>query len=540
MREDWIETQIDSVFSILDNGKYINQGWSPQCKKNSSPSEDIWGVLKTTAIQKNEFWAHENKELPEDKAVREQFEVKDGDILLTCAGPRNRCGVACRVIKTRRKLLLSGKMYRFRANERIIITPFMTLFLQSQEAWVAIDRMKTGGSESGLNLTHFRFRQLLVKLPPLPEQRAIVSKIEALFSDLDSGIASLKTAQDQLKIYRQAVLKKAFEGELTKEWRAKQQDLPSAEVLLEQIKEEREGYYEQQLADWKLAVLAWDDGGRVGKKPIKSKKKATLTSFQKEYNLPKIWSFGVLQNIVLEGPSNGYSPKANNNKLGTKSLKLTATTSRKFIINESSIKYLGFDMPKNSKYWLKDNDILIQRANTIEYVGATAIFKKRYGDFIYPDLMMRIRLGKNFVAEYIAYFLNSNLCQSYFRKNATGTTGSMPKINGRVVGSTQIPLCSLKEQQQIVKEIESRLSVCDQVEKSIQENLKKATSLRQSILKKAFEGKLLDAAELEACRQENDWEPASVLLARIKEEKAQADLLAKAAKKKGKKKTKMK
>lgn len=412
----------------------------------------------------------------------------------------------------------------------LVFSDYLVAFLNSI---YGKNQANAGAIGIGLkNLNVANVRKYKIPIPPLPEQRAIVAKIEALFSDLDNGIASLKKAEDQLKIYRQAVLKKAFEGELTKEWREKQTDLPSAEVLLEQIKEERQRYYEQQLADWKLAVLAWEASGKVGKKPIKIKKKAILSSFQEVYNLPNMWKFGVLQNIVLEGPANGYSPKANNDKSGTKSLKLTATTSRKFIINESSIKYLGFDIPKDSKYWLKDNDILIQRANTIEYVGATAIFKKKYGDFIYPDLMMRIRLGKNLIAEYIAYFLNSNLCQSYFRKNATGTTGSMPKINGRVVGSTQIPLCSLKEQHQIVQEIESRLSVCDQVEKSIQESLDKAVSLRQSILKKAFEGKLLTAAELEACRQEKDWEPASVLLERIKEEKAQAELLAKEGKRK--------
>ena len=78
-------------------------------------------------------------------------------------------------------------------------------------------------------------------LPPLPEQRAIVSKIELLFSELDNGIANLKLAQAQLKVYRHAVLKKAFEGELTRKWREQQTDLPDARDLLEQIQvEERE------------------------------------------------------------------------------------------------------------------------------------------------------------------------------------------------------------------------------------------------------------------------------------------------------------
>ena len=168
MREDWVQVNIESVFKKLDNGKEINQGWSPQCKNYPSSSEDIWGVLKTTAIQKNEFWDHENKELPKDKEARAHLEVKAGDIILTCAGPRNRCGVACTVIKTRPKLLLSGKMYRFRPDERVMTTEFLTFFLQTQESWSEIDKMKTGTSDSGLNLTQGRFRKLPIKIAPLP------------------------------------------------------------------------------------------------------------------------------------------------------------------------------------------------------------------------------------------------------------------------------------------------------------------------------------------------------------------------------------
>ena len=83
----------------------------------------------------------------------------------------------------------------------------------------------------------------------------------------------------------------------------------------------------------------------------------------------------------------------------------------------------------------------------------------------------------------------------------------------------KIPLCSIQEQHQIVKEIESRLSVCDKVEESISESLEKAKALRQSILKKAFEGKLLSEEEVAKCKLAADYEPASVLLERIKAEK---------------------
>ena len=92
---------------------------------------------------------------------------------------------------------------------------------------------------------------------PLPEQRAIVAKIEQLFSELDNGIANLRSAREKLEIYRQAVLKKAFEGELTKDWRMIQPGLPSAESLLKQLEEKRQKYYEMQFQDWEKAVEKW-------------------------------------------------------------------------------------------------------------------------------------------------------------------------------------------------------------------------------------------------------------------------------------------
>ena len=98
--------------------------------------------------------------------------------------------------------------------------------------------MKAQGDIPGLSKDHILDH--IIGLCSIKEQRAIVSKIELLFSELDNGIANLKLAQEQLKVYRQAVLKKAFEGELTKKWREQQTDLPDAGDLLEQIRKERE------------------------------------------------------------------------------------------------------------------------------------------------------------------------------------------------------------------------------------------------------------------------------------------------------------
>lgn len=115
------------------------------------------------------------------------------------------------------------------------------------------------------------------------------------------------------------------------------------------------------------------------------------------------------------------------------------------------------------------------------------------------------------------YFFQSNIFTKQYKPLIGGTTS--PHLNIRDIVNLSIPLCSLEEQNQIVQEIEKRFSVCDKLEAELSEALTKADALRQSILKKAFEGRLPNQEELEATRKETDWEPAEKLLEKIKMEK---------------------
>src|SRR5579875_21499 len=117
--KSWLQVPITEVLEPNSNGKPFQQGWSPLCLSTPAP-EGRWGVLKTTAIQQGEFWPHENKELPDNLEPRPQIEVKPGDVLMTCAGPRSRCGIACLVERTQQKLMMSGKMYRFRPHPEVM------------------------------------------------------------------------------------------------------------------------------------------------------------------------------------------------------------------------------------------------------------------------------------------------------------------------------------------------------------------------------------------------------------------------------------
>ena len=147
--------------------------------------------------------------------------------------------------------------------------------------------------------------------------------------------------------------------------------------------------------------------------------------------------------------------------------------------------------------------------------------KKTRPKLINCDKVYRIRLNTELVVpEYFEYCINSPEILSRIEKMKSGSSDSGLNLTQTVFLRLQIHLPSIQEQHQIVQEIESRLSVCDKVEETIVESLEKSKALRQSILKKAFEGKLLSKQELATCKSAPDYEHASVLLKRIKAEKA--------------------
>ncbi|MFA4995416.1 MAG: restriction endonuclease subunit S [Bdellovibrionales bacterium] len=432
--KSWREVEIKEILQPLDNGNVVQQGWSPQCEKEPA-SSDEWGVLKTTAIQDGFFLPNENKKLPNPLKPKPAIELKSGDILMTCAGPRNRCGVTCFIKQTRPKLMMSGKMYRFRADPQRIDSKYLELFLLSQNARVAIDKMKTGINDSGLNLTHSRFLKLPIPLAPLNEQRRIVLKIEELFSELDNAIRCLCVTEDALKVFCQSVLDRAFIG----------------------CKEHRS-----------------------------------------------------LETLLSQKLSNGYSGKPVSHKTEFKVLSLSSTTTGVFL--DKYFKYLDEQGLKNRDIWCVPNDILIQRGNTIEYVGVPALYTGTPNTFIFPDLMIRAKANNEVIdTKYLYYALSSPKIRKYLHEKAKGSAGTMPKINQTTLALTQIPYCPVATQKLLVQEIERDLSISAALQKHAELYVAKAKILRQAILKKAFSGQLI--------AQNQKDKPASMLLKRICAEK---------------------
>jgi type I restriction enzyme S subunit len=167
-------------------------------------------------------------------------------------------------------------------------------------------------------------------------------------------------------------------------------------------------------------------------------------------------------------------------------------------------------VPDDSPLWLNAGDILIQRGNTIEYVGVPAIYKGMSKEFIYPDLMMKIRVTSQTNSDYLTFAISDTRARSHMRSRAVGAAGSMPKINHSILKSLPIPVCPLKEQEEIVRILNRSFSVIEKNSVDLDNQILRAEALRQSILKRAFAGELVP--------QDPSEEPAAALLARVRAE----------------------
>jgi len=507
MREDWIEVEIGDVANIY-NGNSINAQVKEKKYKNL---KDGYNYIGTKDVGFDAVVDYENGvKIPLEEGG---FKIAPKGCVLVCSegGSAGR-----KTAYIEQDVCFGNKLYAITDEFNVLEGKYVFYYSRFRKFFDDF-KNQMNGIIGGVSTN--KFAEIIFPLAPLPVQRAIVSKTEELFSDLDNGIANFKKAQEQLKIYRQAVLKKAFEGELTKEWRAKQTHLPTAEELLKQIKEERQNHYNQQIEDWKKAVKEWEKGDKKGKRPSRISKPKELPNVKESdvetyENLPLTWQWSKFGNVTY--------------KIGDIDHKMPKTVS-------------------NGYPYLSTGDL--NKDGTIDFSGAKTISKEDFdrlalkikpekGDIIFPRYGT---IGRNILIDFDKEFLVSYACAII--KNIRGLMSSKfalyyslspvikKEIRRYTVETTQanigiasienfvFPLCSTEEQNQIVQEIESRLSVCDKVEESITESIIKAEALRQSILKKAFEGKLLSQAEIELCKQAADYEPASELLKKIQAEK---------------------
>jgi len=496
LKKDWVVCQLADL-GYGDNA-IVDGPFGSNLKTSDYIEDSINGVpVLTTKNLEGDYSDDKVRFISKDKFEElKRSEVKGGDILVAKIGSIGKTGI---YPKNQRSAIIPANLIKFSVTPKVIFS-YVFNYLNFQGFQDYIRLIATSTAQPAFNVT--KFRKLPLPLPPLSEQRFIVSKIELLFSELDNGISNLKLAQEQLKVYRQAVLKKAFEGELTKKWREQQTDLPDAGDLLEQIRKEREE-----------TVTTY---GRT----VKDIKSLTATELADLPKIPEGWRWVKLPELcnLIGGVTKGRKLEGKK-KISLPYLRVANVQDG--YLNLSEIKFIDVLEGDLEKYRLIEGDILYTEGGDKDKLGRGTIWKGQIENCIHQNHIFRARpYSSNLVSSYIGYFSQTKAAKNYFFKNAKQTV-NLASINLTVLSNLPFPLCSTEEQQAIVQEIETRLSVCDKIEQDIKENLEKAEALRQSILKKAFEGKLLNERELAEVRGAEDWEPAEVLLERVRAERAE-------------------
>ncbi len=287
-------------------------------------------------------------------------------------------------------------------------------------------------------------------LPPLPEQHLIVAKIEELFSELDNAVENLKKAKEQLKVYRQAVLKWAFEGKLTEEWRKE--------------RESQNTEYQSEKEEVRMAA-------------------EEIIKYSSNNELPVGWKWFKLAELTEVKDGTHDTPKYVSDGIP--------------FITQKNIREEGLTFSNVQYITQKDHDKFFRRSNVtfndilISMIGANRGMSCIVNDnrtFSIKNVGLIKSNTNNFDQLYLLYFLKSSYSRNYVKSLSKG--GAQEFVGLTELRNFPILKCPILEQYQIVQEIETRFSVADKLELSIDQSLQQAEALRQSILNKAFEGRL--------------------------------------------------
>ena len=373
----------------------------------------------------------------------------------------------------------------------------------------------TGSTFNAINKTFVE--ELKFALPPLNQQARIVAKIDELFSELDKGVESLKAAREQLKVYRQAVLKHAFEGKLTEQWREENKHkLETPEQLLVHIDKERDRRCQQQLEEWNVAVNIWELEGKKGKKPRRPslpKQLKVITSNETEAlpEIPYAWRFVRLSEIaeIGSGMSVNLSRKINE---PVKVAYLRVANVQRGFIDLSEVKFMTIEKSQLDGLALKHWDVLFNEGGDRDKLGRGWIWESKITPCITQNHVFRASpyLPSKEQSTLISHWGNT-FGQRYFEEMGKQTT-NLASINKTVLSDFPVPLMSFDEQEELCKQIDHMMTFIDVQLDEISAGLEKARTLRQAILQSAFSGGLT--------QQDPNDEPASVLLERIRAEKA--------------------
>jgi type I restriction enzyme S subunit len=454
----------DGRFLVPDNWAWVPVGAAMDMINGKAFRPEEWSAEGTPIIRIQNL---NNENAPFNKCSTDldpKIHVRNGDFLISWSGtPGTSFGA---FIWNRGFAFLNQHIFRCELVEGVFEKEYLRLAVNAR-----LDEM-ISRAHGGVGLRHItkgNLESILIPLPPLNEQSRIVAKVDELMVLCDR----LELQQKERETRHAALICAAVA-------RFDEVPTPASLTLL------FHGSYSIAPIDLRRAILKLAVRGklvpqnvhdenvdelvrRVSEERRRLKRKnstddARTSSSDKSlgYDIPESWRWENLGNILIFGPTNGFSPKSVEYETRVRSLTLTATTSGCF--KGEHVKFVPIDVPPESDLWLQDGDILVQRGNTLEYVGVSAVYRGERNAYIYPDLMMKLRVSTQLDVSFVHLAMSAAPSREFLRTRASGTSGSMPKINQATLTSLPIPIPPLLEQRRIVAKVEELMNLVDQLE----------------------------------------------------------------------------
>ena len=348
-----------------------------------------------------------------------------------------------------------------------------------------LDSIGSGTTVKGIRLEILK--ELQFPLAPLNDQKRIVAEIEKQFSRLDEAVENLKRVKVNLKRYKASVLKAAVEGKLTEDWRAKHPDVEPADKLLGRILAERRKKWEEaELSKMKKAGKEPKDD--KWKKKYKEPSQADISTLDE---LPNGWNWLTSDQLFwfVTSGSRGWAKYYSDS--GAVFLRIGNLDHDTVSLD---LKKVQFVKPprgaEGTRTRVEENDILISITADVGMIG---IVQKGFGEAYINQHISLARPVSTINSLYLAWYLTSRLGQNQFGVLQRGATKAGLGLDD--IRSVKIPMPPFEEQEEIISQMEKRLSVVDEIEIEADKNLKRSVRLRQSILKKAFSGRLIQSKE---------------------------------------------
>lgn len=496
--EGWAHACLPDLIS--NNGLFIDGDW---VESKDQDKDGNVRLVQLADIGDGQFLNKSNRFLTQTKATELRCTFLNyGDVLI--ARMPDPLGRACIFPGDTKMAVTVVDVCVVRGSPEHFDHAWLMHFINSSEFRANVYSLQSGSTRKRISRSNLGMLNL--PIPPRAEQTRIVAKLEELLSDIDAGVAELKAAQKKLVLYRQSLLKAAVEGSLTAEWRAKNKPTETGAQLLERILNERR-------ARWEAKQLA----------KFKEQDKTPPKDWQKKYpepvkpdasdlpELPDGWVWTSLDMLgeIASGVTKGTKREADIKVREVPYLRVANV--QRGHLDLSEVKTIYATERDIAELTLQAGDILFNEGGDRDKLGRGWVWRNEVADCIHQNHVFRMRPYLPEVLPELISHHGNTFGKTWFQHAGKQTT-NLASINMTMLRVFPIPLGPAEEQRELLNQLEVQVQHIDRQEQAVELALKQTAAQRQNILRAAFSGQLVP--------QDPNDEPASVLLERIRAERA--------------------